>query len=399
MSLNIKKDSILIENLLIGVDLQKIKFSIDNSNKNYLSNKIADKVSYYKGFIDKIDNYKKWDIAKKISNPYELINHSNNSVSLINPISRSYFKFLELVQDYNLIDNINNFKYVALAEGPGGFVECFIKYRKYRFLGRDDNVYCMTLSSDSNEVPNWNKAKYLFQKNNIHICYGLDETGNIYNPDNLKYLRNKIGGSKAHLVSADGGFDYSIDFNQQEQMSSQLIFSEIVGALSMNCKDGHFILKIFDTFKLITLQMIYLLSLYYKQVHISKPFTSRPANSEKYLICKYFKGILPEDIKNLYKIQNEWNNNYLSSSNNCIGIYFSNFTLDNTFLNYFNKINLYFAKQQIKNILTTISVIEKELKSDDILYLKKKQVVYALSWCRKYKNPIHFKNLKKILKY
>ena len=397
MSLNIKKDSILIENRLIDVDLSKINLLVENSPTPYLSMEIADKVSYYKGFIDKIDNYKKWDIAKKISNPYELINHSSNSVSLINPISRSYFKFLELIQDYHLIDNINNFKYIALAEGPGGFVECFIKYRKSNFLGRDDNVYCMTLSSDSNEIPNWNKARYLFQKNNIHICYGLDGTGNIYNPENLKYLRDKLGGSKAHLVSADGGFDYSIDFNQQEQMSSQLIFSEIVGALSMNCKEGHFILKIFDTFKLITLQMIYLLSLYYKQVHISKPFTSRPANSEKYLVCKYFKGIHPEEINHLYKIQNEWNKNYFSSNDNPIGICFSHFTLDKTFINYFNKINLYFAKQQIKNILTTISLIEKELEPGDIRYLKKKQVIYALSWCKKYKNPIHFKNLNKIL--
>ena len=38
------------------------------------------------------------------------------------------------------------------------------------------------------------------------------------------------------------------------------------------------------------------------------------------------------------------------------------------------------------------------LSSNDIQYLKKKQVIYALSWCKKYKNTIHFKNLNKILK-
>ena len=64
-----------------------------------ISPELHDLVSRYKGFIDNIEDSKKWDYAKKISNEYELINQGGNrSVSSIYPISRSYFKLLELIR-------------------------------------------------------------------------------------------------------------------------------------------------------------------------------------------------------------------------------------------------------------------------------------------------------------
>ena len=59
----------------------------------------------------------------------------------------------------------------------------------------------------------------------------------------------------------------------------------------MQKKEGHFILKIFDIFSKTTLDILYLLSSVYKQVYIVKPNTSRLANSEKYIVCKNFKGV------------------------------------------------------------------------------------------------------------
>ena len=38
------------------------------------------------------------------------------------------------------------------------------------------------------------------------------------------------------LVTADGGFDFSIDFNQQEQMAGKLILTEILYAIIMQKK-------------------------------------------------------------------------------------------------------------------------------------------------------------------
>ena len=48
------------------------------------------------------------------------------------------------------------------------------------------------------------------------------------------------------IVTADGGFDFSVDFNKQEIMANKLIFCQICFAISMQKKGGIFILKIFD---------------------------------------------------------------------------------------------------------------------------------------------------------
>ena len=40
-----------------------------------------------------------------------------------------------------------------------------------------------------------------------------------------------------------------------------------------------------------TLQLLYLLCYFYKEVHIYKPYTSREANSERYIVCKFMKNV------------------------------------------------------------------------------------------------------------
>jgi cap1 methyltransferase len=46
-----------------------------------------------------------------------------------------------------------------------------------------------------------------------------------------------------------------------------------------------------------SIQLIYLLFSFYKEVYIYKPKTSRPTNSEKYIICKYFD--ITEEQRNI----------------------------------------------------------------------------------------------------
>ena len=72
-------------------------------------------------------------------------------------------------------------------------------------------------------------------------------------------------------------------------MSSKLILAEVFYALLLQKQGGCFVLKVFDTFTLLLSEIIYVLSSFYTKVYISKPNTSRYANSEKYIICSKFK--------------------------------------------------------------------------------------------------------------
>ena len=77
-------------------------------------------------------------------------------------------------------------------------------------------------------------------------------------------------------------------------------------AFSIQKIGGTQIIKIFDTFTPLTIKLLYLVSTLYNNVYIYKPLTSRPANSEKYIIAKGFKGIDSNYLKSLYSIVAKW---------------------------------------------------------------------------------------------
>ena len=119
-----------------------ISLSIDNSiPKSVFDSKPLDLLNKYKNKIDDIKNPKLWDFCKKNSNEYELLHHyvKNRNVNLgiasYDPISRSFFKLWEMLNDFDIIDKTKqNITYGALAEGPGGFIEAFNFYRRKFFL-------------------------------------------------------------------------------------------------------------------------------------------------------------------------------------------------------------------------------------------------------------------------
>ena len=292
-----------------------------------------DDIKNKKEEIDKLEDSEIWDKMKKIGNPYELIyttynkKRKNDSISNYMPISRSYFKLWEIFFNFNLFEkNKNKFYYfLHLAEGPGGFMEATYNYMNY--LNKNDNYYYgITLKPNNEQVPDWNKIKKIFKDTKkININYG-----NLYKIDDVrKYLKN-FTKKKADLVTADGGFDYSKDFNGQEDNSGQIIYSEIAIALNILEKNGCFIVKIFDMFSLNTIQLIKILSINFEKVFIYKPETSRPANSEKYIVCINYLDLLDNsDKENLLLLIEKWDNMDFDDNSSLI---FKNIKIENSFI-------------------------------------------------------------------
>ena len=343
---------------------------------------------------DKIDDNKDWDYAKKLSNDYELIHipnkkKNNDSIAKYLPLSRSYFKMWEILKKFRLVDDFNyKITISTIAEGPGGFIESIINYRKK--LNYIDDFNAITLNSNKNEVPGWNKARnYLKENPNIKVHFGEDRTGNIYQVKNILDFAIKNGKHKSELVTADGGFDFSIDFNKQEQLAYRLIFAEIVTALCVQKKGGHFVLKIFDINTKMTVDLLYILYIFYESFSIYKPVTSRPANSEKYVICKKFKGIHSNDLGSLLRIVHKWNL-YDDHSNNLYIHEIFNNVYPNNFINYIKISNEKNSNKQLQSIIKTLKIIKKnnefELQS---LHMLKIQIIKAIKWCNKYNIEIN----------
>jgi 23S rRNA U2552 (ribose-2'-O)-methylase RlmE/FtsJ len=354
------------------------------SLKKYLNN--------IKGLIDK--HITQWDNAKKYTNPYEFI-HTNvpntkNSISKLKPISRAFFKLIEIYKTHHLLPQDDlPIKSFHLAEGPGGFIEA----TTYLRTNPDDKYYGMTLIEDKNtNIPGWNKADFLLKNHpNIELVSGADKSGDLYNEKNLKYIIKKYANSM-DIITADGGFDFSSDFNKQEQIAFRLIFTQVIYALVMQKKNGHFVLKIFDIFEDCTTDILYLLSSFYEKVIIMKPYTSRYANSEKYVVCKNFKY---EKIDDLYP-------KFIGILKFFNGFDFSKYKIksildipiQNYYINSINEINAILGHQQIENILNTIKIItHKDKKQEKIYNLKCQNVTKCINWCIKNNIPYSKSNI------
>ncbi len=331
-------------------------------------------------------DYNTWDHVKKYTNPYEFIHttipNTKHSVSKLKPLSRSFYKMIEISHLLHIFDDFTNKNITTfhLAEGPGGFIEATAYLRN----NSNDHYYGMTLLNSDPNVPGWHKSRKLLDTHNITIEAGPTGTGDLLEVENLQYCYETYN-NKMEIITADGGFDFSIDFNEQETLATKLLFAQVSFAISMQAVNGHFILKIFDVFTKTTSDIIYLLSTLYKQVFIVKPNTSRLANSEKYIVCKYFKGIqttlMNKIIQEYPKLKTM---PYISS--------ILDFDLDYIYINKLEEYNSIFGQQQIENIVSTINIISCKNKNEKIDTLKKNCIQRCIQWCEKYGIP-HNKTL------
>lgn len=325
---------------------------------------------------NKIDNQRNWDIAKKCANEYEYIfSFNNDGVADIIPISRSYFKLIEMIYDNDLLNEIvNNYsinmKIACICEGPGGFIQALdeISYKNNISL---NPIECITLISNDKKVPNWK----LHSLTNFKVSYGKDGTGDIYKIGNIDNFIKSVGPHNSYIVTADGGFDFSNDFNSQELNFTLLLLCEVYISLNIQIEKGTFIVKVFDFFHINTINIICLLRIFYEEIIIEKPKTSRPANSEKYIICKGYKKP-KESIKILDYIRNT----IIQRSCDISKIIDDHILYDT--LKHIVNFNKTFVNLQINYINKTLDIIKNNT------FNKKLHINSCLKWCKIYNIPI-----------
>jgi 23S rRNA U2552 (ribose-2'-O)-methylase RlmE/FtsJ len=272
-----------------------------------------------------------------------------------------------------------------LAEGPGGFIEAFVRTRE-----NPQDVYIgITLLDEKNDanIPSWKKsATFLKENPNVFIENGIDGTGNILSVANFEGCVKKYGEGSMDFITGDGGFDFSMDFNNQEVYISKLLFAQITYALFLQKEGGTFVLKIFDVFMKHTVDMIAILSAFYDKVYITKPLTSRYANSEKYLVCigykepGPFREILASCFRELVAHEGDYMNRFLS------------IPIPYHFIQKLEEYNAIFGQRQIQNINYTISLMSNKHKQDKIDELIKTNIQKSLEWCIKYDVPYYISN-------
>ncbi|KAI9273591.1 FtsJ-like methyltransferase-domain-containing protein [Sporodiniella umbellata] len=220
--------------------------------------------------------------ARSKSNPFERIGQAIF-------MNRAAVKLAAMDADFGLtsMKGQKSFTFLDICGGPGGFSE-YLLWRIYSW-GETCSGYGITLKSDRDEM-NWHTEKFredVPQK--LTLIHGVDGTGNLYKLENIKQVETMIaegtdGG--VNLAVADGGFDFTGKESQQEQLAQKLLLCEIITMLSTLKSGGLFVCKFFDMFTPFTVDLVWLLYQLFEEVAITKPFSSRPANSERYIVCR-----------------------------------------------------------------------------------------------------------------
>ncbi len=367
-----------------------IKYNDTPTFETVLNTPVLTQTQTTKNQIDGISTEGVWDDYKKITNPYEYIfislsRRMSRSVAARTPLSRSYFKMLEMLKRADLLKEIellvqrDNGLYTShAAEGPGGFIEAIHELTPVKYS------QAMTLRSTTKNIPGWRKTSLFLGKHpEIIITYGKDTTGDLLNIENLDHFVKQYGTPKSHIYTADGGFDFSNDFNAQEETILPLLTAEFYLGLISIKQGGVIIVKIFDTILRPTLELIWIVSLCFREWAIVKPYTSRGGNAERYFIGKGFLG-LPEDIDALFR--------------NAIHIYSTGKTIQSflkgrlipQWVQIMLTIQESIAKQETDIIEKTLALIKNPDHNIIKEYIEY-NITRSIKWCEDFGEPINTK--------
>lgn len=350
----------------------------NNSDQIFLSKTIYDFIQQLKKAIDNYPH--EWEHIKKFVNPYEFINTrvpgEKNPICKYLPISRSFFKLIEILETFQIFDKLNKrtIKSLHLAEAPGGFIEAMIFFCKRKGI-QLDRCIGMSLIDFKNNTPSWNRH-FFENRSNICIDYGVDNC-DMLNPKNLEYFLNKYP-PEFDIITADGGFDFSSDFNKQENQCQTLIISEMLYAIALQKTGGTFILKLFDCYTKLTCEVIYILSTLYEKTYICKPNTSRCANSEKYLVCINYINTETNRLKFIsFATELLTKSKYIYSM--------LSLELPLLFINKIEEINAVLGQQQLETISNTLTLITHKSQKEKLEIYKQNNIQKCINWCLKYR--------------
>uniref|UniRef100_A0A6C0FCV1 Ribosomal RNA methyltransferase FtsJ domain-containing protein n=1 Tax=viral metagenome TaxID=1070528 RepID=A0A6C0FCV1_9ZZZZ len=233
---------------------------------------VQNKIKILANLKKKIDNYydstKKyniWNCMSRELNPYEGVSELYNIIT----ISRAFFKLSEILFSFDIKIPPNSSS-LHLCEAPGGFVQSSL-------LHFNTNLQSfVSISLDSSikfhKDIKRNKKGTVIIEDITSVC-GSD------------IIHDHTPEKGYEFITADGAFDVSDNYEEQEKISLDLLFNEITIALSSQSVGGTFIIKLFDFFLDKTWRLITWLKKCYTHVYICKPPSSRPVNSERYCVC------------------------------------------------------------------------------------------------------------------
>jgi 23S rRNA U2552 (ribose-2'-O)-methylase RlmE/FtsJ len=240
-----------------------------------------------------------------------------------NKISNAYIKLWEIYETFNLIPkNKTQINMFHIAELPGQFINCTYNYinklrkgTKYEWHANSLNPYNKTNRKIFGNSLFNDHYGYLKKHKNKWL-WGADDTGNLFNSKNILWYNNYIQNMYSNntnkgidIVTGDAGIDTTTTTMRDQQL---LEFTQCICCLATCTLGSSTIIKTYTPYHANNtdsdlssgyfINLIYLYFVYFEEVNLFKPLSSRPAAGEFYIIAKGFKGISKQELESLCKV-------------------------------------------------------------------------------------------------
>lgn len=300
--------------------------------------------------IDTVDP-NQWHHQRKLLNEFDFCSRRLG-------VNRACYKLWELCKFFpQLIENPSVTGH--FGEAPGSFVQVIHKLYpecKIVAVSKPPSLYSEVLKNS--------KTTPKFSTNVMKIKQAEFIYMDLLNVTKLSKFVLRY--NQFDFLTADGGLSEGLEYDKKEALHLDLILAEVVSILLTLKINGNCIIKVFDIFSETMIHILWLLAKHFLRFEYNKPTTSRPTNSENYLVCFGYKGTF-HSTESLYSLLD----NHIKinmKTNQSVPDWFYQQTLNSTKL---------IAENQIKTINAVIDVIrskeiESNTKRDQIIKYKKK---------------------------
>jgi hypothetical protein len=209
-------------------------------------------------------------------------------------VSNAWLKCYEMLQHFHMIPDAlssPSFMHFDNAAFPGSFILAVHHYIKTRRVWANKAVWRgSSLLDITEQTKSPLEDKYgLYREYKSNWLMNANNNGDVTIESNQRDFHKQIGG-KVDIYTSDLGFDVSSDYNNQESLHAYANIGQILSGLLTLKPGGCFITKQYTFFEPITCSVMYAAATFFDEFYLCKPYTSREANSETYLVGIGFKG-------------------------------------------------------------------------------------------------------------
>jgi 23S rRNA U2552 (ribose-2'-O)-methylase RlmE/FtsJ len=270
--------------IILNTENQKMSYNLYKNLKNRLNKS--------KSLLDEIPAPIYQIISKKLDVYNTMRNHIKKEYNM-QIVTNACLKMYEMLHQHKIISEkkktINVF---CNAELPGGFIIAINHYVK-----TNTNLELNWLASSYVSSTVLGDVYGIYENNKDKWLMSDDMNGDVTDINNILKIKQRVlekYPSGIDLYTSDIGIDVTSDYNTQEEQTLLINYCQILCGLLTLGIDGTMITKQFTFFTPFNTSLLILLHNLFKHVFITKPLTSRPINSEIYIVCKNFKGLTNE---------------------------------------------------------------------------------------------------------